>query len=90
MNRLPLLRLSPPRNFFGTFPIGDLFTPDRRVVRDQVRDISTPHSICQRRSVRRSVLFMNQIAGKGRRKSPGQGGHYRKTDQSEMSCHKVR
>lgn len=43
-------------------------------------------SICERRSVKRHVLFSTGIAGKNRRNSPGAGGSYNRTNESLMTC----
>lgn len=43
-------------------------------------------TVCDRRAVRREVLFKMRIAGRGLRRSPGQGGHYRRNQDSEKVC----
>lgn len=47
-------------------------------------------TVCQSRSERREQLFSMGIAGVGKRRSPGQGGSYKRTDKSEVVCRKVR
>lgn len=44
--------------------------------------------ICKDRSIRRNQLFKMQIAGLNLKKSPGQGGHYNRTEDSLHSCKK--
>lgn len=43
-------------------------------------------TLCQRRSSRREQLFAMGIAGSGQRRSPGQGGSYKRTPNSKISC----
>lgn len=47
-------------------------------------------TICDRRGARRRALFVHQIAGRGRRKSPGAGGTYHRTPDSQASCREYR
>lgn len=42
-------------------------------------------NVCQTRATRRAVLFAAQIAGKKGR-SPGKGGTYKRTPESNISC----
>lgn len=84
INRLPLLGLRSQQEIMG-FGTGHI-RKDIRAVKRQVRDISTTHSICHQRSDRRSVLFMKKIAGIGRKRSPGSGGTYKRTEDSQASC----
>lgn len=44
------------------------------------------HSVCLRRARRREMLFKMRVAGKNLRKSPGKGGTYRRTEESEYTC----
>lgn len=58
-----------------------------RIVIPQIpRQIPGTKSVCQRRFERRTVLFARNIAGKGLRRSPGQGGTYRRTITSQQGC----
>lgn len=43
-------------------------------------------NLCGRRSDRRRILFQNKIAGNNLRKSPGNGGTYNRTPESQTSC----
>lgn len=43
-------------------------------------------TLCQRRSERREQLFRMGTAGAGRRRSPGQGGSYKRNEKSRISC----
>lgn len=47
-------------------------------------------TVCQKRSERREQLFAMGTAGTGRRRSPGQGGSYKRTEDSQISCKRVR
>lgn len=47
-------------------------------------------TVCQKRSERREQLFRMGISGPGRRRSPGQGGSYKRTEGSQIVCRKVR
>lgn len=47
-------------------------------------------SVCRKRMDRRQVLFRMGIAGRGRRRSPGSGGHYRRSERSQVTCDVVR
>lgn len=47
-------------------------------------------SVCQRRLDRRQVLFRLGVAGRGRRRSPGSGGHYRRSMESQVTCQEIR
>lgn len=62
----------------------------QKALKDQLRQRDGSKTVCERRAERREQLFKMGIAGKNVRKSPGQGGHYRRTDQSDMVCRKVR
>lgn len=62
----------------------------QRALKESLRERQGTKSVCAQRSQRRQVLFSLKIAGKNRRRSPGKGGHYRRTDQSDMVCRKVR
>lgn len=43
-------------------------------------------SFCRQRKERRQILFVKQIAGYHRHRSPGQGGTYRRKPESHYSC----
>lgn len=43
-------------------------------------------NFCQRRKSRKQALFSLKIAGKGKRRSPGNGGTYKRTETSNLSC----
>lgn len=47
-------------------------------------------TVCKKRDERREQLFAMGIAGSGRRRSPGQGGSYKRTEGSQISCKRVR
>lgn len=49
-----------------------------------IREIPGAKSACARRHIRKQVLFAIRIAGYKR--SPGQGGHYRRTENSLTTC----
>lgn len=53
---------------------------------NQLRGIVNHPIQCIGRKVRRNVLFANKIAGRNRRRSPGTGGTYRRTEQSKVGC----
>lgn len=44
------------------------------------------HEHCRKRSSRRGVMFAIQKAGPGKRLSPGRGGTYKRTPESELPC----
>lgn len=86
-DRLPLLGLRSQRgnNYnLGRNPLEDLRSVMGALDSSQKQPIRG--SICQRRGARRRVLFMNKIAGTGKKKSPGAGGSYRKNNDSQTSC----
>lgn len=60
-----------------------------KVIGDQ-KQTKGYRTVCQRRSERRESLFAMGIAGSGRRRSPGQGGSYKRTEGSQIICKKVR
>lgn len=43
-------------------------------------------TVCNKRHLKRKMLFMIGIAGKGKRLSPGRKNHYRRNSQSEIKC----
>lgn len=43
-------------------------------------------AFCVRRKIRRQVLFSRKVAGFNRRRSPGRGGGYRRSQSSSWSC----
>lgn len=49
-------------------------------------DTEVEKTLCKRRSERRENLFSLGIAGSGRRRSPGQGGRYKRDQNSRISC----
>ncbi len=55
-----------------------------------LREIAGTKSICTQRGQRRRRLFSMAIAGKNRRRSPGRGGHYKRTEDSQLHCRTVR
>lgn len=64
---------------------GPAFAFERR--RPQVpKKLRGENDLCKRREERREVLFAVGTAGRGRRRSPGQGGSYRRTEDSNYSC----
>lgn len=50
----------------------------------------TTKTVCEKRDERREKLFAMGIAGVGSHRSPGQGGSYKRTKGSEISCKRVR
>lgn len=46
----------------------------------------TKQTPCGARMERRKTLFVLKIAGKGLTRSPGSGGHYKRTDTSSITC----
>lgn len=50
------------------------------------KQIPGEKSLCARRHSRRVALFKIGIAGVGKRRSPGKGGSYRRTEASNMVC----
>lgn len=52
----------------------------------RVLGLSAKGDVCVTRKLRTSALFAIGKAGFGRRLSPGQGGHYRRTEESKISC----
>lgn len=87
-NRLPILglrsqRINNPTGFGNLLPrlsidLGSAF--------DRVTGIPAKRSLCKIRHLRRIMLFKMGIAGKGKRKSPGTGGTYRRTEESTQHC----
>ncbi|UOF77151.1 hypothetical protein [Microviridae sp.] len=53
---------------------------------EDVKQVPAVNSVCQARSLRRRVLFGFQVAGRNKRLSPGRGGTYNRTVDSETSC----
>lgn len=47
-------------------------------------------TVCQKRDERRETLFSMGIAGINQRKSPGQGGSYKRNKDSQIECKKER
>jgi len=43
-------------------------------------------NVCRYRAIRKAVLFALGKAGPGQRQSPGQGGHYRRNESSDITC----
>lgn len=60
-----------------------------KVISDQ-KQTKGYRTVCQRRSERRESLFAMGIAGPGRRRSPGQGGSYKRSEGSQIICKTVR
>lgn len=46
-------------------------------------------SVCQSRATRRRILFGSRVAGPNKRLSPGRGGTYKRTVDSETSCRRL-
>lgn len=89
--RLPLFGLRSQRGrVSGRFQQrGDIY-PGRRDLFDPLRKVPGTKTICQIRSERRQHLFKLGIAGRGKRRSPGQGGSYRRTAESYYHCQTIR
>lgn len=87
VSRLPIIGLRSQRKLKG-----DRFVvSERPSFQDQLREFyqisrdPADRLTCARRSVRRSVLFARDIAGR-RARSPGRGGTYRRTERSNYTC----
>jgi len=52
----------------------------------RIGKVKASHSVCGKRSVRRTMLFVNGVAGFGKRRSPGRGGTYYRSSESETTC----
>lgn len=92
-NRLPLLGLRSQQafNLSGVESLISNLQIDLRETKDRLhRKIPAKHNVCSIRSERRSALFAIRKAGNGFRKSPGKGGSYRRTPDSETTCRKTR
>lgn len=63
----------------------NLFQPNSKTGKRQILR-QTEKTPCEARKDRRKVLFAYSIAGKNLRKSPGQGGTYKRTELSKYSC----
>jgi len=85
--------VSRPRNVLRFYPSG---TPRKRVT-ERVRpppfhpwglQIRVPSRVffCLRRKARRQVLFALGVSGRNKRRSPGRGGSYRRTQSSSWRC----
>jgi len=70
-----------PKTYQPSFSVG--ISPTKNKPQSQPFDA---HSHCAKRKARRKVLFQIQIAGHNRRRSPGQGGTYHRTAESERPC----
>lgn len=94
MKRLPLLGLRSQQvasEAIGFDSMMKNIALDLREIKDPLlRKIPAKHSVCAERSKRRSVLFARRVAGKGFRRSPGHGGTYRRTIESDTSCERSR
>lgn len=87
--RFPLIGLRSQRQLTE---IGGQTDPGRilREIKDSLQSIPGVRSVCQARSLRRRILFGSRVAGLNIRRSPGRGGTYRRTVDSNTSCEKVR
>lgn len=61
----------------------------RSGLKDRLKGVPGVRSVCQARGLRRRILFGFRIAGHKRRLSPGSGGTYRRTVDSETICRRV-
>lgn len=87
-NRLPLIGLRSQARIDYTGRLktrGELY-PGRNALFSNLRETPGTRSICEQRAQRREHLFRVGIAGPNRRRSPGRGGHYRRTQDSYYSC----
>lgn len=93
----PFVRLYPKRIQQERLPLLGLRSQRERQLLEQrppeqfyypklLSSIPGPKSMCERRHIRKGVLFSLRIAGKGLRRSPGKGGSYRRTVESSLSC----
>lgn len=87
-NRLPILGLRSQRlkNFTGFGSLLPTLKIDLGNAFDHITGIPAKRRFCKIRKLRRTILFKIQIAGKGSKKSPGSGGTYRRTEESNQSC----
>lgn len=85
--RLPLGGLRSQRELGGRpWRAGAIVRAVLRQVQASLKEIPGERTVCQKRAERREELFKKGIAGRGRRRSPGQGGSYRRTRDSEVTC----
>lgn len=85
--RFPLMRLLSERGVEYTMMQSPMdFMKGLRDTLTSGPVMSARTSICESRGARRRVLFKIGIAGHGKRKSPGQGGSYRRNEQSKKQC----
>lgn len=88
-DRLPLVGLlSQIQDHEMVFPRGNEGPSElaqRREFLDRLRSPEHP-AVCKRRKDRRVALFRSQVAGRNRKRSPGQGGTYRRDLNSEREC----
>lgn len=84
------LKVRAPRPVFRTFPraTGRTIRPDPvwRLRRSEIVKHPKQVMFCVRRKLRREALFRRGIAGHRRRRSPGRGGHYRRSFFSQWRC----
>jgi len=87
LNRLPVIGLRSQRTKIVHRNVNyeDLYS-DVRSIAGPIKNPKGRPSLCHRRHMRKSVLFAMKVAGKGLRRSPGQGGSYRRTSESLVRC----
>lgn len=90
ISRIPMLGI---RSQYSTSLLSGNLLPYHRSLESDLKTIkhkltTTPshHSTCETRQKRRQTLFSLKIAGKGKKRSPGTGGTYRKTPDSNTTC----
>lgn len=82
-NRFPLVGIRLQREWNAT---GDQIFRNMIDVPYQVPAVK---SVCHTRSLRRRVLFASRVAGPHMRRSPGRGGTYNRTVDSETTCKRI-
>lgn len=66
--------------------LGESLREQMHQVSDRLKKIMGVPNTCRNRSIKRSVLFSIKVAGPGRRRSPGAGGHYKRREESNQTC----
>lgn len=89
-NRLPLVGIRSQIDRIGSSMVKNVLPQEINWLADQLKGVPAVRSVCQARHQRRRMLFKIGVAGTNKRLSPGRGGTYRRTVDSETSCKKVR
>lgn len=85
-SRLPLIGLRSQHTLLGNGGQTDPGNILRGIREGVLNKIPAVRSVCQARHERRRVLFASRVAGPRLRRSPGSGGTYKRTVDSETSC----